>query len=177
MARAKSIGTGWHGQKIRHSNARRLGRAGGRYATALAQGTKIESEHSKTINFIQNNPSLTTKQAEEKIAKDHLAEDPNYYAKLKKIEEKPRYEISTTQLQSRYSKEKSFYGKAKVINYSNGDKTLRSYTTDVAEIKNGKLTINGTYSDTTTRHIKEFAKQNGFFIEDTKQMMKEYGKK
>lgn len=31
--KAKMMGSGWHGQSIRHSNARILGRAGGKYAS------------------------------------------------------------------------------------------------------------------------------------------------
>ena len=56
---------------------------------------------------------------------------------------------------------KSFYGKARVSE-ENGVKTLISYQTDVAYIKDGKAVVNGRYSNTTARHIREFLKQNGF---------------
>lgn len=70
-----------------------------------------------------------------------------------------------------YDKRKSFYSKAKV--WERGTKlTLISYNTKVAVIDKSKkvLTIkktnfansDGKYSQTTTRHIREFARQNGF---------------
>lgn len=64
-----------------------------------------------------------------------------------------------------YDARQSFYGKAKVI--EDGEKTiLRSYDTAVAMIDgNGELKIRGKYSQTTTRHVKEFAKQYGFNVD------------
>lgn len=56
---------------------------------------------------------------------------------------------------------KSFYGKARVEIQNNGDKKLFSYNTLVAEMKDGKLKVYNTQSDTTVRHIREFALQNG----------------
>ena len=41
----------------------------------LVKGIKVEMEHSDDIKIAK------------KIALDHLAEDPNYYTKLKRIEE------------------------------------------------------------------------------------------
>ena len=35
MARAKMAGSGWHGQSLRHSNARKNGKAGGTYAVTI----------------------------------------------------------------------------------------------------------------------------------------------
>lgn len=71
---------------------------------------------------------------------------------------------NTFDLDARFDARQSFYGKAKVI--IDGDKTiLRSYDTAVAIIGNdGKLKVRGKYSQTTTRHIKEFAKQNDFNV-------------
>jgi len=77
-------------------------------------------------------------------------------------------------LQPRYERRKSFYGKAYVQQYD-GRKVLRSYNTDVAEIRDGKAYVFGTYSQTTLRHIKEFLMQNGFKAENSKQIMKDYG--
>jgi hypothetical protein len=99
MARMKS---GWFNQKLRHSNAKRFGRAGGKYAgtrfdtmrreealiggladnkpdnafnkKSLLQGMRVEREHT-------NKPSVA-----KEIAKDHLSEDAEYYKKLKTIE-------------------------------------------------------------------------------------------
>ena len=70
---------------------------------------------------------------------------------------------------------KSFYGKAFVKELPNGDKQLISYNTIVAEIKDGKPQVYGTYSQTTLRHIKEFLKQEGFECTTAKQIMKDYG--
>lgn len=83
---------------------------------------------------------------------------------------------STKKLEPKYDSSKSFYGKAKVRR-EDGKLILTSYTTDVAEIENGKAKVNGLYSDTTTRHIKEFLIQNGFKAENSKQIMKDYGVK
>lgn len=77
-------------------------------------------------------------------------------------------------LEPRYNSQKSFYKKAKVKEYEGG-RVLQSYQTDVAQIVGGKPVVFGTYSPTTTRHIKEFLKQSGFKADTTKQIMKDYG--
>lgn len=80
-----------------------------------------------------------------------------------------------TELTANYDSKQSFYGKANVK--IEGDKiTLVSYNTDVAVIEKGKVKVLGIYSQTTTRHIKEFLKQNGFKTENSKQILKDYGK-
>lgn len=53
----------------------------------LSKGTKVELEHKDTIEEIALG-KLTTEQAAEKIASDHIAEDPAYYDKLETIEGK-----------------------------------------------------------------------------------------
>lgn len=66
----------------------------------------------------------------------------------------------TFELTARYDSRKSFYGKALVE--EDGDTlTLYSYLTPVAKITNGKYISLGYegYSQTTSRHIKEFRKQ------------------
>lgn len=70
----------------------------------------------------------------------------------------------------------SFYNKAIVIQDGNNIK-LQSYSTVVAEIKDNKAVVFGTYSATTLRHIKEFLKQNGFKAENKKQIINDYLKK
>ncbi len=60
-----------------------------------------------------------------------------------------------------FSNQASFYKKAKVTEFGN-TKTLVSYSTKVAEIANGELTIFGFHSQMTLKHIKEFTQQNGF---------------
>ena len=73
-----------------------------------------------------------------------------------------------------YENRKSFYGKAKVIVMESGEIILKSYDSFVASIKNGKATINGLYSNTTLRHIKEFLHQNGFEVGSKKELEKMY---
>jgi len=79
-------------------------------------------------------------------------------------------------LEPKHDSRKSFYGKA-IVREENGKKILTSYSTDVAFIENGKATVKGIYSETTTRHIKEFLIQNGFKADNSKQIMADYGEK
>jgi len=76
------------------------------------------------------------------------------------------------ELSAKYDYRKSFGGKAQVIETVENDYTilrLKSYDTIVAEIIGGGLPrVFGLYSDTTTRHIVEFLRQEGFSV---------YGKK
>lgn len=81
-------------------------------------------------------------------------------------------------LEPRYDARKSFYGKAQVDTGDKGDKNkLYSYGTLVAEIKDGKPVVYGTYSQTTLRHIKDWLKQNGFRADTSKQIVADYGVK
>ena len=73
-----------------------------------------------------------------------------------------------------YDRRKSFYGKAKVVVMESGEIILQSYDTFVARIKDGEATINGFYSNTTLRHIKEFLYQNGFEVGSKKELEKMY---
>jgi len=79
-------------------------------------------------------------------------------------------------LEPQYDTRKSFYKKAKVREYK-GRKVLQSYATDVAEVINGKAIVHGLYSPTTTRHIKDFLKQEGFKVGTSREIMKMYGEK
>ena len=65
------------------------------------------------------------------------------------------------ELQCIYDNRKSFYKKAYTGEYM-GNIYLKSYNTIVACIWLNQLRIYGFYSQTTARHIREFAKQNGF---------------
>ena len=70
-------------------------------------------------------------------------------------------------MDARYDSRKSFYGKAHITEYPNGRKILTSYSTQVAEITaDGKPIIYGIWSQTTTRHQKEFLRQNGFLADN-----------
>lgn len=74
-----------------------------------------------------------------------------------------------------YDSRKSFYGKAD-IRVEGNKKILKSYSTDVAyiDLDTGKAVVNGMYSQTTLRHIKEFLKQNGLKADSWKQIEKDY---
>ena len=81
--------------------------------------------------------------------------------------------IKTFELTPCIDTRKSFYGKALII--KDGDKiTLKSYNTIVACIENGVAKVFGHYSQTTSRHIKEFLYQNDFKAENTKQILNDY---
>lgn len=93
--------------------------------------------------------------------------------KGKKLTEAPIYDLNP-----RYDSRASFYGKAKVDTGDKNDQNkLYSYNTLVAEIKDGKPVVYGTYSQTTLRHIKDWLKQNGFKAENSKQILADYGVK
>ena len=79
------------------------------------------------------------------------------------------------ELQANFDSRQSFYGKARVEELDNGAAVLTSYNTVVASIRDGKAKVNGTYSQTTLRHIKEFLRQYGFKADTAKQIMTDYG--
>ena len=83
------------------------------------------------------------------------------------------------ELDCRYDKRASFYGKAKVLEQDIGttgfsEVVLYSYNTMVAKIIKGKNTTKyiyyGKYSQTTTRHQKEFFRQNGLTETEIKEL-------
>ena len=63
-------------------------------------------------------------------------------------------------LNSVYSSQKDFYGKANVI-VEGGQTKLKSYSTIVAVKEGNKVKVKGWYSKTTAIHINEFLRQNG----------------
>ena len=84
-----------------------------------------------------------------------------------------------TELQARYDARQSFYGKAQIKTTQNKnvlDFQLYSYNTLVAkvtQIGNVKQYFYfGKYSQTTTRHQKEFFKQNGLSEKEIKEIFK-----
>ena len=78
------------------------------------------------------------------------------------------YELSAS-----YDNRKSFYGKA-MVKCEDGVSKLYSYDTLVAQIKDNKAIVFGTYSNSTLRHIKEFLMQNGFKAETKSQIEEDY---
>ena len=63
------------------------------------------------------------------------------------------------ELSARYDSRQSFYGKAHILRDEEGTLYLKSYATIVSECKNGIVTHYGKYSQTTSRHQKEFERQ------------------
>ena len=63
------------------------------------------------------------------------------------------------ELSARYDARKSFYGKAQVIDHENGTIELKSYDTIVSRCIDGKVEHLGKWSQTTSRHQKEFERQ------------------
>lgn len=81
------------------------------------------------------------------------------------------------ELDCRYDTRASFYGKAKVLEQTMSDWKeidLYSYDTLVAKIietkKHIKYIYEGQYSCTTTRHQKEFFRQNGLSDKEIKEL-------
>lgn len=72
-------------------------------------------------------------------------------------------------LNPNYDSRKSFYNKA-IVECLNSIQTLYSYSTKVAEIENGKITLYSAWdcSQTTLRHVKEFLRQNNVCINSVK---------
>jgi hypothetical protein len=56
---------------------------------ALKEGIREEREHSKTIRWVKSHPEASIDEALKRIASDHIKEAPDYYDKLKGIENKP----------------------------------------------------------------------------------------
>lgn len=77
-----------------------------------------------------------------------------------------------TYLEPQYDSAKSFYKKAKVYNVGRC-LYLVSYKTVVAQYDTltGNYIINGEYSRTTTRHIREFTRQIGLDYKDLTKYM------
>ena len=63
------------------------------------------------------------------------------------------------ELTAKYDSRKSFYSKARVIDYENNVVELQSYNTIVSRCVDGKIEHLGKWSQTTSRHQKEFEKQ------------------
>ena len=63
------------------------------------------------------------------------------------------------ELLAQYDSRKSFYGKAYVLIGEKNTFYLLSYNTIVSKCKNGVVEHFGKWSQTTTRHQKEFEKQ------------------
>lgn len=170
MARATSkagYGSGWHKESLRHSNARKTGRAGGIYVDRNLNGSLVVSDGRNKMVYY----GYSKKDALSKFKK--LDSDGDGVPDSKDCQPYNPHAQDTELLKPEYSRQKSFYKKAKVET-DQGQQKLYSYGTLVAEIKNGKPIVYGTYSQTTLRHIKEFLAQNGHKAETSKQIIKDY---
>ena len=67
--------------------------------------------------------------------------------------------LDTFELQPQLDHAQSFYKKAYTLHNDDGSIQLKSYDTIVATFKDDKVNVNGDYSATTLRHIKEFIYQ------------------
>ena len=85
--------------------------------------------------------------------------------------------MKVTELQAVYDTRKSFYGKAQLIE-TDQKIDLQSYDTIVATYlkEENKFLLHGEYSQTTTRHQKELARQLGFDFKNKKDLFYKYGK-
>lgn len=88
-------------------------------------------------------------------------------------EESKKVEDTEAELSPKYAGVKSFYGKAKVVTKDNGDEELYSYGTHVGGMRGGKPYSKGRFSQTTSRHQKEYFRQKGV---DDKDISIEEGK-
>lgn len=84
-----------------------------------------------------------------------------YYEGNPDLEESKKVEDTEEYLEPRYDTRNSFYKKAKVVTKDNGDEELYSYGTHVGGVRGGKPYSKGKFSQTTSRHQKEFFKQRG----------------
>lgn len=77
-----------------------------------------------------------------------------------------------TELEARKDARKSFYGKARVEIKEDGTEVLWSYSTQVILISpQGEIKVLGKWSQTTTRHQKEFLYQRGYNDKEIKMML------
>lgn len=67
--------------------------------------------------------------------------------------------LDTFELQLQLDHAQSFYRKAFTLHNNDETIDLKSYDTIVAKWSMGEVIVNGTYSATTLRHIKEFIYQ------------------
>jgi hypothetical protein len=82
---AKYSGSGWHNQSIRHSNARKYGRAGGRYAKHYGEPEKSEwqIQHDKQTKEYRKRLDATWKQ----MFQERLNLKPEFLEKIKPYED------------------------------------------------------------------------------------------
>ena len=133
---------------------------------------KYSKSSNNTISSSTNMKTTNTGAKVQKSAMDNVVEQ---FRNKKQSNVGIKSTSGTTKLEPIYDSRKSFYGKAEVK--QSGDLSeLYSYGTLVAQKgtdANGTYYKSmGKYSQTTTRHQKEFFKQSGLTDEEIKQIMK-----
>lgn len=130
-------------------------------------GGEVEEETKDSEEGTEDDGSVEETEEETEVKEESLKESVD---KKKKLNEEPRYD-----LRPEYDSRQSFHSKA-YVDDEGSEKTLYSYHTKVAEIKDGKpiLYPKWDFSSTTLRHVKEFLKQNGFKAETQKQIARDY---
>lgn len=138
--------------------------------------TEIETEDDVDVEV--DGEEVEDEEDEEVEKNESLRRHKKMVESISRRNRKSLTEAPVYGLEPRYDSRKSFYGKAQVDTGDKGDKNkLYSYGTLVAEIKDGKPVVYGTYSATTLRHIKDWLKQNGFKAETSRQILADYGVK
>lgn len=86
--------------------------------------------------------------------------------------------LEKTYLEPMEGTQKSFYGKAKILTDSEGNKYLQSYDSIIAEIKEGKAKIHTDVylwdSKTSLKHLRSFFKNYNMPIGSKKQLIEMY---
>lgn len=84
----------------------------------LQKGIKVEQEHRDTLEQIADG-NLSVDEAIEQTAKDHIAEDPNYYDKLEQMEQNQTEEFDFNMHPTDYASLKQLVSKLKEMNRVN----------------------------------------------------------
>lgn len=127
----------------------------------VEEETKESEEETEDDGFVEETEEET------EVKEESLKESVD---NKKELNEEPRYD-----LRPEYDSRQSFHSKA-YVDDEGSEKTLYSYHTKVAEIKDGKpiLYPKWDYSSTTLRHVKEFLLQNGFKADSKSQIARDY---
>lgn len=86
--------------------------------------------------------------------------------------------LKNINLEPAIGRQKSFYGKAKILMDNEGNTFLKSYDSIIAEVKNGKVKINTDVymwdSQTSLKHLKSFLYSLGYEIGTKQELVEMY---
>lgn len=122
--------------------------------SATKENYKYYIEEIRQMKRYLNRFKNKIKRSLKNMNKEELNFETNY---ANYIYKKGEYKIE--ELKPIYDSRKSFYGKAKVIYLDDDTILLQSYNTIVAHVYKGIYKSYGKYSQTTTRHQREFEEQ------------------